>query len=138
MTVQLQSAVSTMKAAPVSRRVMDSRRPARAGRARRLYRLPGSARSSPASPENHFDSELHRRLRAVILDGGADEETVPALAELDAVASSEAIDEATAKELLPRLRERHLRRRLAEADLEETSELQQQLLEIRDAVSQLA
>ena len=42
------------------------------------------------------------------------------------------------KELLLRLRERHLRRRLAEADLEETSELQQQLLEIRDAVSQLA
>jgi hypothetical protein len=37
-----------------------------------------------------------------------------------------------------RLRERHLRRRLAEADLEETSELQQQLLEIRAAVSQLA
>ena len=74
----------------------------------------------------------------MILDGGADEETVPALAELDAVASSEAIDEATAKGLLLRLRERHLRRRLAEADLEETSDLQQQLLEIRDAVSQLA
>jgi hypothetical protein len=74
----------------------------------------------------------------VILDGGADEETVPALAELDAVAASEAIDEATAKELLLRLRERHLRRQLAEADLEETKELQRKLLEIREAVAQLA
>jgi hypothetical protein len=54
------------------------------------------------------------------------------------VAASEAIDEATAKELLLRLRERHLRRRLADASLEETAELQQKLLEIREAVAQLA
>jgi len=74
----------------------------------------------------------------VILDGGEDEETVSALAELDAVAASEAIDEATAQELLLRLRERYLRRRLANASLEETTELQRKLLEIREAVAQLA
>ena len=138
MTVQLQSAVSTMKTAPVSRRVMDAGDRLERDVLAACIAFPALHEALRQVPENHFDSELHRRLRAVILDGGADEETVPALAELDAVASSEAIDEATAKELLLRLRERHLRRRLAEADLEDTSELQQQLLEIRDAVSQLA
>jgi hypothetical protein len=138
MTVQLQSAVSTMKAAPVSRRVMEAGDRLERDVLAACIAFPVLYEALRQVPEDHFDSELNRRLRAVILDGGADEETVPALAELDAVASSEAIDEATAKELLLRLRERHLRRRLAEADLEETSELQQQLLEIRDAVSQLA
>ena len=87
---------------------------------------------------DHFDSELNRRLRAVILDGGADEETVPALAELDAVAANEAIDEATAKELLLRLRERYLRRRLTDATPEEMLKLQRKLLEIREKGAQLA
>ena len=114
------------------------RRPARAGRARRLHRLPVSARSPPASPggslrQRASPSPARRDPRRRRRRGDG-----PALAELDAVASSDAIDEPTAKELLLRLRERHLRRRLAEADLEETSELQQQLLEIRAAVSQLA
>jgi hypothetical protein len=138
MTVQLQSAVSTMKAAPVSRRVMDAGDRLERDVLAACIAFPSLHEALRQVPEDHFDSELHRRLRAVILDGGADEETVPALAELDAVASSDAIDEPTAKELLLRLRERHLRRRLAEADLEDTSELQQQLLEIRAAVSQLA
>jgi DNA primase len=138
MTVQLQSAVSTMKAAPVSRRVMDAGDRLERDVLAACIAFPSLHEALRQVPEDHFDSELHRRLRAVILDGGADEETVPALAELDAVASSEAIDEPTAQELLLRLRERHLRRRLAQADLEETSELQQQLLEIRAAVSQLA
>jgi DNA primase len=88
-------------------------------------------------PENHFDSELHRRLRAVILDGGADEETVAELAELDAVAAAEGINEAKAQQLLFNLRDRSLRRRLANASLEETPQLQRELLEIRQQVAQL-
>ncbi|HEX7255989.1 MAG TPA: DNA primase [Gaiellaceae bacterium] len=138
MTIQLQSAVSTMKAAPVSRKVMDAGDRLERDVLAACIAFPQLADALRKVPDDHFDSELHRRLRAVILDGGADEETVPALAELDAVAASEAIDEATAKELLLRLRERYLRRRLADASLEETTELQQKLLEIREAVAQLA
>jgi DNA primase len=91
------------------------------------------------TPE-HFDSELHRRMRAdLIEEGGGDDRVLVALvAELDARAAAEAIDEATAKELLLRLRERHLRRQLADADPEQTKELQDALLRIRSAVAELA
>jgi hypothetical protein len=90
------------------------------------------------TPE-HFDSELHRRMRADLIEegGGDDRELVALVAELDARAAAEAIDEATAKELLLRLRERHLRRQLADADPEQTKELQEALLRIRSAVSEL-
>ena len=138
MTIQLQSAVSTMKAAPVSRRVMDAGERLERDVLAACIAFPALAETLRKLPEDHFDSDLHRRLRTVILDGGEDEETVSALAELDAVAASEAIDEATAQELLLRLRERYLRRKLANASLEETTELQQKLLEIREAVAQLA
>ena len=90
------------------------------------------------TPE-HFDSDLHRRMRADLIEegGGDDRELVALVAELDARAAAEAIDEATAKELLLRLRERHLRRQLADADPEQTKELQEALLRIRSAVSEL-
>jgi DNA primase len=138
MTIQLQSAVSTMKAAPVSQRVM--------GAGERLERdvlaacvaFPELEEALRKIPPDHFDSDLNRRLRAVILKEEPPDDVVSALAELDAVASTEAIDEATAKELLLRLRERYLRRRLSDASLEETAELQRKLLEIREAVAELA
>jgi DNA primase len=87
------------------------------------------------TPE-HFDLELHRRVREHLLDPGeADRELVGVLAELDARAAEEAIDEDTAKELLLRLRERGLRRELARSDdLERTRELQAALAKIREAV----
>jgi DNA primase len=80
----------------------------------------------------HFDSEEHRRLREQIISGG---EIDP---ELDARAAIEGIDERTAKELLLRLRERRIRRELADADPARTLELQATLARIRDAVEQLA
>jgi DNA primase len=80
----------------------------------------------------HFDSEEHRRLREQIISGG---EIDP---ELDARAAIEGIDERTAKELLLRLRERGIRRELADADPARTLELQATLARIRDAVEQLA
>jgi DNA primase len=87
----------------------------------------------------HFDAELHRRLRERILAGRAgDDELVALEAELDALAVSEGIDEETGRELLLRLRERYLRRELATADLERTKELQGQLERIRAAVTDLA
>ena len=94
------------------------------------------------SPE-HFDEDDHRRLRTYLVRGteGAEEpdpDLVPLIAELDARASADGIDEATAKQLILRLRERRLRRQLASADPEEMRELQAALEEIRDAAMALA
>jgi hypothetical protein len=90
------------------------------------------------TPE-HFDDELHRRMREHLIEEerGDDRELVSLMAELDARADAEAIDEPTAKELLLRLRERHLRRELAHADPERAKELQDQLVRIRSAVAEI-
>jgi DNA primase len=94
------------------------------------------------SPQ-HFDVELHRRLRSHLCEGGStDDELGALLAELDALAAAEGIDEETAKQLLLRLRERELRRQLAQAeaetDLVRARELQTALERIRDAVAAFA
>jgi hypothetical protein len=89
------------------------------------------------SPD-HFDSELHRRAREHLLEPGeADRELVQLLAELDARAAAEGIDEATTKELLLNLHERKLRRELQNADLERTKELQLELERLRTAATNL-
>jgi DNA primase len=92
------------------------------------------------SPEQ-FDSDAHRQLYAHLVEGEEPpEELLPLLAELDARASEEEIDEATTKELILRLRERGLRRELARSgdDLERTKELQGALERLRNAVGGLA
>jgi DNA primase len=87
----------------------------------------------------HFDSEQHRRIREALVSGGTpDDELVPVLAELDAVAERDGIDEETAKQLLLRLRERHLRREFEGADDAQLSELQHKLAEIRTAIREFA
>jgi DNA primase len=87
---------------------------------------------------DHFDSELHRRARRHLLEPGEpDRELVQLLAELDARAEAEGIDEATTKELLLNLRERKLRRELQTADLERTKELQEALERLRSAATNL-
>jgi DNA primase len=89
--------------------------------------------------EEHFDSALHRRARAHLLQPGEPEaDLVPLLAELDARVAAGGIDEETAKELLLRLRERQVRRELETADLERTKELQEQLERIRATAANLA
>jgi DNA primase catalytic core len=94
------------------------------------------------TPE-HFDSETHQRLRELLLaDTPPEPELAARLAELDALAAADGIDEATGRELLLRLSERELRRQLADAeakaDLERTRELQGKLARMREAVSGLA
>jgi DNA primase len=87
----------------------------------------------------HFDSELHRRVRALVVGEAAEEpELVGAIAELDARAAADGIDERTAEELLLRLRERRIRRELADADPARTLELQAALAKIRSAMEELA
>jgi DNA primase len=87
----------------------------------------------------HFDIDLHRRFRAVLVDGAAEDGELVALrAELDARAEREELDERTGRELLLRLRERRLRRDLQDADLARTTELQAHLTKVRQALAELA
>ena len=89
---------------------------------------------------DHFDADTHRQLRTHLVDGGEPPaELVPLVAELDARAEAEQIDEQTAKELLLRLTERGLRRELAQTngDLTRTKELQEKLERVRKALDGL-
>ncbi|HEY8776645.1 MAG TPA: DNA primase [Gaiellaceae bacterium] len=87
----------------------------------------------------HFDSDEHRRLREQLVSGGGpDAELVGLVAELDARATSEGIDERTAEQLLLRLRERQIRRELSDADPARTLELQASLAKIVATVEELA
>jgi DNA primase len=87
----------------------------------------------------HFDREELRRLREQLLSGAEPEgDLVGLLAELDARASSEGIDERTAEQLLLRLRERQIRRELIDADPARTLELQASLARIHSTVEELA
>jgi DNA primase len=134
MTVQLQGRASGTAPAAASRRVLEAGDRLERDVLAACFAFPDLlAALEELSPE-HFDNAEHRLLREALLR----QETGPAMAGLDAVAATEAIDETTAKELLLRLRERHLRRRLSSAELSETAELQQKLLEIREAVAELA
>ena len=140
LTVQLRAAGSGAAAgAASSPRLIDAgerlEREALAGCVAHPDLIPVLAEMSP----DHFDNDLHRRLRAHLVEGGeAEADLIPLVAELDARAAADAIDEPTGKELLLRLRERKLRRELADADLERTKELQEQLAKVREAVEALA
>lgn len=89
------------------------------------------------TPE-HFHDAAHRALCAHLVDGAPlDGDTVALLAELDARAEAEGIDEETGTELLLRLRERELRHELQHAAPERTKELQEALARIHDAYAGL-
>jgi DNA primase len=140
MTVQIQATGATQMSQPVSPRLLEAgprlERDALAGFVAHPQLVHLLADLSP----EHFDDELHRRLRAHLIEPG---ETPPdllaLLAELDARAAAEGIDEETAKELLLRLRERKLRRELAAtSDLARTKELQELLSRVRATAGDLA
>ena len=100
---------------------------------------PGLVKLLAELSADHFDSELHRRFRICLVEGGEEDELLVALrAELDARASREGLDERTGKELLLNLRERRLRRELAGAEFGRMKELQAQLARVKEAVSELA
>ena len=134
MTVQLQGRTSATRPAAVSSRVLEAGDRLERDVLAACFVFPELLSALEKLSPEHFDNEKHRALRAVLLR----RESGAAVAELDAVAATEAIDETTAKELLLRLRERHLRRQLSSAELEDTAELQKKLLEIREAVAELA
>jgi DNA primase len=86
---------------------------------------------------DHFDSEINRRFRDMLVTGRDDPELTVLRAELDARAAQEALDERTGTELLLRLRERKLKRDLSGADLARTTELQAHLAKVRQALTEL-
>jgi DNA primase len=87
---------------------------------------------------DHFDSDVNRRFRDMLVTGRDDPELTALRAELDARAAHDALDERTGKELLLRLRDRKLKRDLSHADLAETTELQAQLAKVRQALAELS
>jgi DNA primase len=91
------------------------------------------------NPE-HFDLELHRHLRDRLVSGAsANGDLVSALAELDAWAAEQAVDEAAAKGALLSLRARAIERELVHVrdDSRKTVELQTALAKIRQAIADL-
>ena len=99
---------------------------------------PGLVTALAELTADHFDSELHRRFRALLVDGGEEDVDLTALrAELDARAAREALDERTGKELLLNLRARRLRRELAGAELERVKELQAALAKLTEAAQEI-
>jgi DNA primase len=90
-------------------------------------------------PPEHFDLEANRRLRSHLAEGTpVDEESVSLLAELDARAVAEGLDERTGRELVLRLGARQLKREIQTADPTRTKELQEALQKIEHAVAGLA
>jgi DNA primase len=140
LTVQLRSAVSgtTSSGSAMSGRLVDVgerlERSALAG----VRAHPELTRVLVELGPEHFDSDEHRRVREYLLNENADvPELTPLLADLDARAEADGIDEETAKQLLLRLRERRLRREI-EAAGETRPELQHKLAEIRTAIREFA
>jgi DNA primase len=137
LTVQIRRAGSAATGAAASPRLIDAgerlEREALAG----CIAHPELVRLLAEMSPDHFDSDENRRLRQHLVDvSEPDSDLVPLIAELDARAAAEAIDEATGTELLLRLRERHLRREIAGADPERTKELQEALKKVRAAVGE--
>src|SRR6478609_2547410 len=139
MTVQLRGASAARAASPASQRVLDAstklERNALAGVLAHEELRPLLHELTP----EHFYDPQHRQLRAHIVDGAPiDEASVGLLAELDARAVAEGIDEATGEELIWRLRERQLRHELRGADPSRTRELQDSLQKLLERVAALS
>jgi hypothetical protein len=140
MTVQLRAgSASARAAAPASRRMLD------ASAKLEQNALAGVLAHERLRPllaeltEDHFYDPVHRLLRAHIVSGAPlDADGVGLLAELDARAVAEGIDDATGEELIWRLRERELRRELQHSDPLRTKELQEALQRLLERVATLS
>jgi DNA primase len=139
MTVQLRNTSAARAAAPATKRVLDaSMKLERNALAGVLAHDELKQLLHELTPE-HFYDPLHRQLRAHIVDGAPlDEAAIGLLAELDARAQAEGIDQATGEELIWRLRERQLRRELQHAEPARTKELQEALQKLLERVAALS
>jgi DNA primase len=93
-----------------------------------------------ALSEEHFDSELHRRLRTHLVEQTeASRDVVALIAELDAHATAQELGESAGEQRILQLRDRALQRELqAEEDPQRRVELQLSLARVRDAVRNFA
>jgi DNA primase len=140
MTMQLGRGATTARAAEApTQRALDAsgklERNALAGALRydRLRTLLGELTAE------HFYDPLNRSLRDHIVDGTPlDPADLELLAELDARAEAEGIDDTTGEELIWRLRERQLRRELQHADPKRMRELQDSLERLLEHVGALS
>ena len=139
MTVQLRTASAARAAAPATQRVLDaSTKLERNALAGVLAHDELKPLLQELTPEHFYDPQ-HRQLRAHIVDGAPlDEAAIGLLAELDARAEAEGIDQATGEELIWRLRERQLRRELQHAEPARTKELQEALQKLLERVAALS
>jgi DNA primase len=133
-TMTLRPGVPAARAAAASARVLGAgerhERDALAG----VLAHPGLRPVLAELTPEHFHDPAHRALLAHLVEGAPlDGPGVALLAELDARAEAEGIDEETGAELLLRLRERELRNELQHAGPERTKELQEALGRIRAA-----
>jgi DNA primase len=140
MTVQLARGASTTRTGTApTQRVLDAstklEQNALAGAFRHESLRPLLTQLTP----DHFYEPLHREVRAHIIDGSPlDAAGTLLLAELDARAEAEGIDETTGEELLWRLRERELRRELQHAPAERLKELTEALTLVQERVGALS
>jgi DNA primase len=140
MTVQLRAGGSAARAAaPPSQRVLDAsaklERSALAG----VLRHPQLRPLLAELDEQHFYDPANRAIRNHIVDGNPlDEQGVGLLAELDARADADGIDEATGTELLLRLRERRLQQELRTAPVEQRGELTEALARLRERAASIS
>ena len=137
--MQLRASGSSRASAPASQRVLDAstklERNALAGVLAHSSLRPLLAELTP----EHFYEPAHRAVRAHILEATPLEpQEVGLLAELDARAVAEGIDESTGTELLLRLREREMRRELQHSDPLRTKELQEALQRLLERVAALS
>jgi DNA primase len=141
MTVQLRAAVPSTRAGAgaVSPRLVEAGRRLERNALAAVTVAPTLVPLLAELPAEHFEVELHRRVRAHLVDGaGADADVVELLAELDAIGRHEELGERSGQEFLLRLRERKLREELAAAPAERKRDLQQQLERIRETILSLS
>jgi len=139
MTVQLRAGGSSRASAPPSRRALDASTKLERNALAGVLAHPELRRLLAELTPDHFYDPVHRALRAHIVDGEPlDPDGVGLLAELDARAVSEGIDESTGTELLLRLREREMRRELQHSDPLRTKELQEALQRLLERVAALS
>ena len=90
-------------------------------------------------PPEDFEVDQYRRIRNhLVHEGTVPDDLSAVLAELEMRADLEAIDPLTGRQLILRMRERHLERQLVEASPEALQGLQLKLAEVREEIRAFA
>jgi DNA primase len=138
LTIQLRATGSAIASAgrSVSRRLLDAGARLERGVLAAAIAHPTLRPLLTELSAEHFDDELHRAVRAHIVDGTPlDGEGIGVYAELDAEAAAEGITPETGEELLLNLRARAMRRELQTATPARRLELTEALRRLREATT---